>query len=435
MFKKLFLAIFIAVIAFASVNAEGFKNVPSEAYYEVPFTYSVEDWSPAISDNFYVAISFDNGITYSKITDITEWGSVRPTIKTFEYIPRNFVSNVLIGLFVNPNNIWDVLPIQISTINFIQSEGKFISIPVEMYNGGNYTTTALLYKETLPHTITMQYCQSNPEVWETIGVFEPHTNLIYYFTNTNYTSDVKFRYVYNDTPVVIAQSELIPVHYRDTYFRFKTYGGDKALNDVVQLLWEKSNNFDLVHVKIMLNDSVLSTTPYLTDNINLNFNQTGIWKVIGIVESPGFRIEQVLIFNVTSPCETLIVENLALKDSIIHLNKEIITKNEKIEYLIKYIKDSTTYNLIYQNGETDIKDTKLSKDIIDARYNNGNIFLNSDLQGSLTAWLFDASGTNIIIWNFNIAPTQLDVSLYTTGTYFLWILNNNTYSLYKFIKI
>jgi len=460
MFKKFLISIIVMLTSFTILNAEGFKDIKDVYYYKVPTTFFIEDWSPAISDDFYVGISYD-GITYERISDTIAWGSIRPVIKTFTYTPDIIANNVSLGIFINPNNEWLVDPQQIVTVNFEQSSGTFTYIPSEIFNGGKYDLVTQFDVEKLPEYITLQYSVNNGINWESLDVIKCQNIITWTFLNTFINSDVIFRYIYTGTDVVIAQTEQIEVNIRDTYFKFKTYGGQKNYNDATSILWEKSPNFEKVKITIFLNDSLINETNYITDNLLLNFNDYGQYKVVGCAESYGFKIEQMIIFNVGDPCIDIKEENLKLNDSIIILNNDlevihniililnseslqkdsiianlnsiIIEKDVIIEVLKAYIKDSTTITqLIYKTDDiTIVKDTKYGE-VQYVTYNQGIITVPNNITGAFTIWIFDITGKLQKSEYFDNAPTELMVGDLISGTYYIYYFYNDAYFVAKF---
>jgi len=459
MFKKLFFTILIGLIGFNLIQAEGFKDLKSTQYYKVPFTYFVEDWSPAVSDNFFIGVSYNDGISYTRITDTLAWGEIRPIVKEFHFLPDTILNGVKFGLFINPNNIWDSEPSKTITFDIIQSSGTFTNIPPIIYNNGTYTLETKFTETELPQTITLQYSQDNGLTWIDKAIVEVESLVKYTFKNNFLIASPIFRYVYDGTSIVIAETPKIPLGQRDTYFRFNTTGGIKPLDAMVDLIWEKSSNFDAITIKILINDKEYPDKGGIiyANSFKLNFDQIGIWKIIGIAESYGFKIEDTLIFAIKDPCDSIKIENTKLKDTLDYITRKLIDlekdifikdsiinnlefiikeKDEQIEKLTKFIEDSTIFNLVYKNGDiTDIKDTKFAINIKNIRYNDGKIIIDDNFTGEFTAWIFNNLGELEYAWNFLIAPTELDINNLPTGTYYLWILNNNEYTLYKFNKI
>lgn len=463
MIKKLLITLLVAISCYFTLNAEGFKNLNENYYFKTAFTYAVEDWSPAMSDQFYVALSFDNGTTWQQITEITSWENPRPATKTFSYLPETIVSNALISIFVNPNDEWATEPVDVHTINFVQSFGQFTSIPTEIYNGGTYTLKTQFQQNQLPDQLTLQFTQDGIN-WNNIEQITMANEVVYNFINTYLNPGfVQYRYVYNETNIVVAKSENIPVIDRNTYFRFKTYSGTKNLNDVVQIDWEKSTNFENVDIQVYLNDSLVSKSTYQTDGLFLNFTTFGNWKVIGTVQSTGFEIKETLFFTVDDPCselklenDTLTKENVRLtdantkwinenvrKDSIItslsgliaELQTTVTLLTEDNMKLRQYIIDSTIIQLVYKAD--DVLSVKAETRIENANlitYDNNIVKFLEPFTGETTIWLFNYTGQLIVSNCFKTETVELNIESYTSGVYFIWVLNNNEYKLYKFVK-
>jgi len=463
MFKKLLITLLVAISCYFTLNAEGFKNLNENYYFKTAFTYTVEDWSPAMSDQFYVALSFDNGTTWQQITEITSWENPRPATKTFSYVPETIVSNALIGIFVNPDDEWGTEPIDVHTINFIASSGQFTLIPSEIYNGGHYIAKTIFNPLHLPSQLTLQFSQDGIN-WNNIEKINIANEVVYEFDNIYLVpGSVQYRYVYNETNIVVAQSDMIPVLERDTYFRFKTYSGTKNLNDVVQIDWEKSENFKNVHIKVYLNDSLISATSYQSDGLFLNFPSYGHWTVTGAVESTGFKIDETLLFTVDDPCNELKLENDSLtkenirlseantrwlnesikKDSIMVVWSEIINELQRTITLLtednmklrQYIIDSTLIQLVYREGDvTSVMAETRTEDANLITYDNNIVKFLEPFTGTTTIWIFDYTGQLIVSNCFITETVELNIESYTSGVYFIWVLNNNEYKLYKFIK-
>lgn len=447
--KKIFALMMLLILALNfPAYSEGIKNIKTECFYKTHVSYQVEDWTPSVSDQFYIGLSTDNGLTYNRITDTLNWGSVRPATKDLTFVPDTIMNNVILGLFINPNNIWTVSPVQTVSTNFIKAAGTFDNLPSEIYNGGKYNFVVYLYKEQLPEQMALQYSQNGTD-WLIKSTFKPEfTTTFVLEENYLQPGNVSYRIVYVNTNEVIAQSNTVAVKQRDTYFRFKTYGGQKNLNDIAQIVWENSSNFASVNIKIFLNDSLISTDNYITDNLYLNFNNFGVYKIQGKVQSEGFVIEKTIVFTVGDPCELLKKENLLLGDTINSLRKRNFDLNIKlvdkdslisnykltITKLNKFISDSTVFNLVYKSGDVvKVEDSKLSSNI---QYitNTNNIVTLPKMTGQLTYWVFDVAGRLKTTCSYSDAIQTIDISDYAQGYYFLWILNNGSYTMYKFIK-
>lgn len=446
MLRKMIAVLLFGFIGLTTLNAEGFKNTKTEYFYKVPSQVVVEDWTPPISDNFYVSKSYESG-SWTRITDTLSWGNIRPSSRTITFLPDTILNGVTLAVFVNPNDGWLVLPSSTFTTNFVQSVGTVTSVPDTIFNNGTYSFTTKFITSQLPSTIQLQY-SFDGVTWLNKEVLTTQAELKYSFTNTFISSNVIFRYVYVGTKIVIAQTSVIPFKARETYFKFTTYGGIKTINDYVDLKWEKSENFTNTSIKVLVDNKELSKSVYFSNILSLNFTQYGTWTVIGVAESPGFRLTDTVSFYVGDPC-TQYIQEIATKNKLIDslklvvktdltkldsLKGIILEKNSKIEYLTKFIKDSSKIQLIYKTGDiTEVKDDKYSSQVGNLVVKDGYIFIPELLQNNSTYWIFTLDGKLI---KSDITPSviKIDVLNYQPGTYFLYILHEGKYSLYKFIK-
>lgn len=408
MFKNIFLLMCALFIGIQTLNGADFKNIQSQYFYQKSAKIMVDDWSPATSDNFYVSISTDNGLTWKAISDTLSWGPM-PALKTIEFIPNVVQSGIKFGLFVNPKGIWSTSPISTYTTNFVTSFGIFTSVPDTIFNNGTYTLTTNLMSEQLPSEIQLQYTLDGME-WHNLITQQPTDVLSYTFVNDFINNDVVFRYVYLGTEITIAETQILPFQQRDTYFYFLTEDKNTNINNDIHIKWTKSYNFTNITFKVLIDGIECEQNFYTTNDIDLNLNTIGLWSIVGIAENVDFIITDTLKINVIDPYINLI---------------------KQIDSLNNYIKENMVIKLIYQNGTmTDVKDIKKESEVI-------NILLNADkilITGTnISYWIYSLDGGLIKSEYYNNL-NNVDVSYLPAGVYFFYVHENNKYTLYKFIK-
>lgn len=463
-YKNVLLACLFSVFCiFSSVKADDFVNKSNTYYLGVTTELSVFDAAPGVSDSLYFGISFPGDMSYRKISAVKAWGRTPSTV-TINYTPDTICNYVKIGVFTNPNGVWSLEPSDSFLTNFVQSNGQFISVPDTIYNAGTYRLLTKFNVSQLPKTISLQYKTVTDSVWRFREVLPVTDTINYRFVNTFLLNDVVFRYVYNNTNIVIASSDTIDVLYRNTYFRFKTFGGQKNQNDVATIVWEKSSNFPFVLISVYANDTLVDRQEYTTDNLLLNFTKRGIYKVVGVVESSDFRFEQSIVFEVGDPCDLLRLENIRLNDSLnvisktnIRLTNELNTKirliserdsiinrndsiirNDRIaiERLNRFIKDSSTLQLVYDcRYVTEVQDTVYSIDVETLVYRDEHVILPDIFQNDVLILIFTVDGSLRFSSTFSVTPKALKLGLYPAGAYYIWLIHNDERHLYKFIKI
>ena len=118
--KNVFGLIFIFMVMTSILSAkEGIINTDSVFNYKIENSIEINDWTPAISDLFYVAISYD-GTTWNPISEVIAWGNERPTTKAIKFIPDSVIDVAYIGVFVNPNDTWSNTPVEVKKIKINQ---------------------------------------------------------------------------------------------------------------------------------------------------------------------------------------------------------------------------------------------------------------------------------------------------------------------------
>lgn len=463
MTNRWFLSLVLVFASFFSMNAENFVNTSGSYYFGIQSTISTVDASPVVSDSLYFGVLYPGATSYKRISTNRAWGVSRPSTVSLTYTVDTLCAGVRIGVFTNPLGVWGVNPSSSFVTDFVQSTGVVTSYPTTIYNDGRYTLTSRFVSSQLPPTLTLQYRTTTDTTWwfkETILVRDTS---VYNFVNNFLISNVQFRYVYNNTNIVIAQTPIINVSFRNTFFTFKTTGGLKNIYDVATIPWEKSSNFESVRIYIYYKDSLLQVSDYMGDNIMLSFNNYGRYRVRGVATNPDFVIERNLEFLVSDPCESIKLENLTLKDSISKLNltitklrstitaaekvirsrdSVIIGKDSAIDFLNRevsrltvYIRDSSTINLLYRcNDVTSVQDSVYTRDIKEVRVAEGNLIL-PDVTNDALFLIFTLDGSLRYSSSYVVAPKTLRLDNYPSGTYYLWVVEKSKRTLYKFIKM
>jgi hypothetical protein len=400
-----------------------------------------------------LAVSYDKGDNWVQFTDTLQWNVLDEVSNKANGVLEVGIicDSVMIGLFTNPNYydkffLQDFFWTKFSNAN----TGTITNLPNTIYNGGKYAFLVTLNFIELPDMLILEKSYDG-KAWEYFDYLtKGDIGKNWIFENNNrINEDVYFRVVYNSTwnEYTLAQSSKIPYLVRDTYLNFTSSGGYKILNESVNITWSKSENFGWIYFRVNCNDTTIFDTPLHENYYNLNFEKPGKYKVTIIAKDNNFVIEKSILFNVVEdPCLGLVIENKALwdsiylyrkeigrKDSILSQYAEVITKkNLRIEQLELFIIDSTTYNLVFKEGDiTSLKDTKYAIDIKLISPIDNYIILPYD--NSITYWLFSVSGKLIEAkTGFNI--NKIDINNFITGTYLLYVKENNSYTLYKFIK-
>jgi len=425
------------------VLADGFKDVKTSYFWGRTYSIGYEDLNPAISDSCYFAIS-KNDTNYTRLTDNFGW---RAPITKDVSLSINSIGSRWISLYANPNGSWLQYEKFSTTFRFADPV-TFTVVPDTIYNGGNYYLTFEGNEDQLPQTLRIEYSYNSID-WSFYTYVGRGITRSLNFENTFINKNIKFRVTYIDTSYSLGETPYIPFKNYTPYFELKTQGGQKNLNDKTNIYWEKSYDFSVVHYKLYFNDTLIVNNNYVSDGIELNFAKNGRYNVVCLVESKTHRFEKSISFTVGDPCEEAIKTNKILNDSIVKLNRnisglntELLTKdsiirvrNNKIEYLTRFIRDSSTIKLIYTNDSvTSVKDEKYTIDVRnDLKLTDNFIVLPDNNTDNIKWWLFTLDG-KLVKYGNNQYNNKIDITVINNGTYFLYLSTSKEYIVYKFNK-
>lgn len=334
--KKMITGILMMLFMMASgAFADGFVNPQDEYFYKKGVEITLDNQYPIYGGkNICVGVQYPGTATFTAISDTLN--NVEGYM-SFNWIPEVVASSATFGVFENPNGVWEpAKDFELVEATISKSSGTFDIYPSQMYNRGTYPLVMSLVPAELPDSVTLQYAIGGVvESWRTETILPVAESIEYPFYNVN-TEDVVIRIVYNNTEDVIAQTLLIPSEERLTYFTFRTTEGTKYENQEIPIFWEKSDNFEYVHLKIVYQDGSkeYDDTLYSDTFINFNPKHTGIYIITGNVKSEGFNYMQHLRFEVITPCEDVEKELaeclLAINGDSTHIGYiELISKLEK----------------------------------------------------------------------------------------------------------
>jgi len=452
----------VALTMTVGVLADGFVNPQTEYFYKTPVTIQVEDINPSQGNLICVGIKYDGSTTFTPISDtLPNTGDV-----SFGWTPEELTTSATFGVFVNPDGTWEKgLTFGEFETSVILSIGTFNGYPVQMYKDGTYELVASFNPEELPETITLQYTIVGTGQWinigEPINVSESYT----YVINCNFVGDVKFRYVYNETDIVIAKTDKILVdNTRDTYFDFLVSGAENILPQTVKIKWQKSSNFPSINISYYHNGVYKGEGVYFEENeFELQNLTYGEWAVRGVAKSPGFEYIRTVNYNVINPCQeiedslanaeyridelteindelTLFLDEkngriTVLEDSVIDLNGaigELRTTIEELEIVISELEGMTNDTTININIDgTLVYENKLNDIPYPISYVDGIISIDNPIKARFDIYNLEGK----LVLNGSIVEGTINAKELIDGMYILVIYNEDgSLVVYKFIR-
>ena len=389
--KKLILVFAMFVFAIMNLFADGFVDPKEFYYYRVNTEINLIDQASQISPNVYVAVLYPDSTNWIRISDTLTWDRNNPNegVQHFNFIPDVITNNATLGMFVNPDGIWDTIPVTTFITDIITSSGTFTHYPQYLFDEGTGYISWQLNPIQLPPTIVLEYSNNNVD-WKNVytdnsDINVSDGNLNYNINKNVYLENTWFRVVYPNTSIVICSTDEI-TYLESAWFDF---GATQKTDNVITLDWSKSENFDKIYIIKKLNDVLVDTDSINTlSPFDITLNQIGIWEITGKVQDGNFSRERSYQFEIGDPCKEIV-------DS---LNSVISMKNDTILYL--NIQITNLYDIIDSLGSLP-SDTLIviinndSTNITEVPFRDFKELADDSIKGPFTMFLFDLNGKEI----------------------------------------
>ncbi len=478
---KRIILIVLAILAITTISkADGFINTQQEMFFGRTYTIQYTDEVPTESLQYYFAYSRDNGMNWTRFSDTLIWtcpdtASAKLTIMQ--------VGLVRIGIFTNPNGVWNITPYSYTAEFKYSTDIEFIQQPDTIYNGGSYDFAVKVNPNEVPEELTLRFSTNGGDSWMIwwVCTFNPGQSIKNISISNGMIKTETIWQLYYDNPVyIVCTSQPIPYKERSTFFNIKTRGGQKDIGDQVSIHWEKSYNFKKIELTTYFDDNVIDVGEYETDGIDIGFTKNGEYTIVGLAQDDNFSITKTITFTVGDPCSIVKAQAVILRDSIEKLNRELEKANKTIvwadaeilrltklndslnslatkqsfvidsleayivsleDYILVLKADSLELQLIYTEGCVNaVKDEALfstCETVYAKLMDDGHIYIIIPLEkrnNELTWWCFDIKGA-FVEAGLNRAGI-IDIMIkqgMSHGTYIFYTLQDGIYKAYKFI--
>lgn len=478
---KRIILIVLAILAITTISkADGFINTQQEMFFGRTYTIQYTDEVPTESLQYYFAYSLDNGMNWTRFSDTLIWACPDTAVAQLTVMR---IGDVKIGIFTNPNGEWRPAPYTFDSKFLYSEDFEFIQQPDTIYNGGSYDFSLRVNPDEAPPELLLQFTTNNGDswmTWETITINPGQSIKDITIDNGMIKETTIWRLCYINPLKIVCTSYPIPYKERDTYFHFKTKGGQKEIGDKVTLMWEKSYNFDMIEITTTFDNEVIDVTDYYTDGIEVNFAKNGEYTITGIAKDAHYVITNTIVFTVGDPCSLVKAQAVIYRDSIQVLNVKLANKEKIIqwadstilalnlsnaekdsllalanreldqfklelvklqEYIVILKSDSLTLQLIYKDGDVlEVKDTKFNSELttVYAELTGSNqiyLIVPKDYRNKeLTWWCFDYQGKFVEAGFNTFAPLDIMIgNNITKGVYIWYVLVDGKYVAYKFV--